>query len=85
MSIKIEITEKEILETPNNFELGEKIRNTYFDLKDKNKIFFEDIKDRCVICGKESPYLRSTDISERIGYVEGGGQACFQPNICGRF
>jgi hypothetical protein len=41
-----------------------------------------DEKDKCVICGKESPYTRSTHIDMRIGYVEGGGQGCFQPNKC---
>ena len=38
--------------------------------------------DKCVICGKETPYLRSTHIDLREGYVEGGGQGCYQPNIC---
>jgi hypothetical protein len=41
-----------------------------------------DEKDRCVICGQETPYLRSTNINDRIGYVEGGGQGCYQPHIC---
>jgi hypothetical protein len=40
--------------------------------------------DHCVICGKETPYLRSTHIDLREGYVEGGGQGCYQPNICGK-
>jgi DNA-directed RNA polymerase subunit RPC12/RpoP len=40
--------------------------------------------DKCVICGKETPYLRSTHIDLREGYVEGGGQGCYQPNICGK-
>jgi hypothetical protein len=44
----------------------------------------EDEYDKCVICGKESPYLRSTHIDLRTGYVEGGGQGCFQPNLCDR-
>ena len=38
--------------------------------------------DKCVICGKESPYTISTHIDLREGYVEGGGQGCFQPNKC---
>jgi hypothetical protein len=38
--------------------------------------------DKCVICGKETPYLVSTNIDYREGYVEGGGQGCYQPNIC---
>ena len=41
-----------------------------------------DEKDRCVICGQEKPYLRSTNINDRVGYVEGGGQGCYQPHIC---
>ena len=41
-----------------------------------------DEKDRCVICGQETPYLRSTNINDRVGYVEGGGQGCYQPHIC---
>jgi hypothetical protein len=41
-----------------------------------------DAFDKCVICGKETPYLRSTHIDLREGYVEGGGQGCYQPNIC---
>jgi DNA-directed RNA polymerase subunit RPC12/RpoP len=40
--------------------------------------------DKCVICGKETPYLRSTHIDLREGYVEGGGQGCYQPNICSK-
>ena len=43
-----------------------------------------DAFDKCVICGKESPYLKSTHIDMRVGYVEGGGQGCFQPNNCDR-
>jgi len=43
-----------------------------------------DSFDKCVICGKETPYLVSTHIDMRIGYVEGGGQGCYQPNVCDR-
>lgn len=43
-----------------------------------------DEYDTCVICGKETPYLRSTHIDLRNGYVEGSGQGCYQPNICGK-
>lgn len=39
-------------------------------------------KDKCVICGKETPYSYSTHIDLRVGYVEGAGQGCFQPNLC---
>jgi len=136
MSIKITITEEEILKTPNDCELGENIRSLYFDQKNQSSYlkddehFILDIspdgmvkkiirpwvcgicgedtskvnseyligydhlecslendpfnyeKDKCVICGKKSPYLRSTNIYERIGYVEGAGQGCFHPNKC---
>lgn len=33
-------------------------------------------REHCVICGKETPYLISTHIDYRIGYVEGVGQLC---------
>lgn len=42
----------------------------------------ENEYDKCVICGKETPYLRTTHIDLRAGYVEGGGQGCFQPIKC---
>lgn len=110
--IKICITEKEISERPNDFELGEFIRAKYWELKgiaDQNPGIDNSIgeklsrinyklpkpeeqnekkqtqlcsKDLCVICGKESPYLVSTHIDLRIGYVEGAGQGCFQPHTC---
>lgn len=38
--------------------------------------------DNCVICGKQTPYKTSTHIDLRVGYVEGAGQGCFQPNKC---
>ena len=40
--------------------------------------------DKCVICGKESPYLRTEHIDHREGYIEGSGQGCFNPSICGK-
>lgn len=139
MSILITITEQEILNNPNDYSLGEFVRNRYWqerrnsefaDKFDYDEHFFlnigedglvksigkpwtcsicgksthevesdylvgwdhlsckleEDMKkdefDKCVICGKETPYKRSTHIDHRIGYVEGGGQGCFQPNTC---
>jgi len=42
----------------------------------------DDTFDVCVICGKQSPYKRSTHIDHRIGYVEGAGQGCFEPHMC---
>jgi hypothetical protein len=141
MSIKVTLTEKEILDTPNDSMLGELTRNKYWQARrdhegpqyddehfgmvigddglvksiirpytcsicggDTSEIDYdylvgydhlgcvlkveeetkEDEYDKCVICGKESPYLRSTHIDLRTGYVEGGGQGCFQPNLCDR-
>jgi hypothetical protein len=138
MSIKVTLTEKEILDTPNDSMLGELTRNKYWQARrdqegpryddedfgiiigedglvksiirpytcsicggDTSEIDYDylvgydhlgcvlkqesenkDTLDKCVICGKETPYLRSTHIDHRIGYVEGGGQGCFQPNKC---
>jgi len=42
----------------------------------------DDNYDECVICGKKSPYTRSTHIDLRVGYVEGAGQGCFEPHMC---
>ena len=131
MSIQIIISEEEILGTPNNSELGEKVRNILWE--SQNKLSFEDehfrldiapdgsvkriIKpwicsvcgedtnkiesdylvgydhlsciiqdelDKCVICGKTSPYHKDTHINQRVGYVEGAGQSCWQPENCGK-
>ena len=32
--------------------------------------------DKCVICGKDTPYLRSTHVDMRFFYVDGSGQTC---------
>ena len=137
MSIIVTITGEEILNTSNNYALGELVRHKYWQEKRNqegppidDEHFFLDIapdgtvkkiirpwtcsicgkdtseieydylvgydhlgcvlqgdpkmdeKDRCVICGQETPYLRSTNINDRVGYVEGGGQGCYQPHIC---
>ena len=140
MSIKVTLTEKEILETPNDSMLGELTRNKYWQARrdqegpryddedfgivigedglvkkiihpytcsicggDTSEIDYDylvgydhlgcllkdesesmDSYDKCVICGKETPYLRSTHIDLRTGYVEGGGQGCYQPNECNK-
>jgi len=42
----------------------------------------DDNYDECVICGKKTPYTRSTHIDLRYGYVEGAGQGCYQPQVC---
>jgi hypothetical protein len=46
------------------------------------KILSEEEYDLCVICHKKSPYLKSTHIDKRIGYVEGVGQTCFIGKYC---
>jgi hypothetical protein len=38
--------------------------------------------DTCVVCGKITPYLKSTNINLRDGYIEGAGQTCPHPNNC---
>jgi hypothetical protein len=114
MSIIVNLTEKEILDTPNDYELGEKVRIKYWEQKEleieEKKLrdmdgksymlvseenglvmgvhipsqdeYTEDGYDKCVICGKVSPYKTTTHIDLRMGYVEGAGQGCFQENIC---
>jgi predicted N-acetyltransferase YhbS len=116
MSIMVNLTEKEILETPNDSELGEKVRARYWEQKelqteeqklrekdDESYILVADDNgmvigmhlpseddftdngyDKCVMCGKVSPYPTRMHIDLRIGYVEGSGQGCFQPEICNK-
>ena len=97
MSFQIIVTEKEILETPNYFELGKLVNNKYWQAKrDLEGPQFDDEHvgltinedglvtainrsddyDTCVVCGKKTPYLRSTHIDMRFFYVEGSGQLC---------
>ena len=134
MNITVTVTEKEILQTSNDFELGGLVRNKYWQERrnqegphqDDEHFFLnigddglvksigrpwvcsicgkdtsgvdsdylagwdhigcriseeirtEDEFDKCVICGKETPYKRSTHIDMRIGYVEGSGQVCHE-------
>ena len=33
-------------------------------------------KDKCVLCGKETPYDKETHVNMRRGYIEGCGQTC---------
>lgn len=33
-------------------------------------------KDKCVLCGAETPYEEDVHIDFRLGYVEGVGQLC---------
>ena len=111
MSIYLTITEKDVLGHPNDYELGEFVRQRYWsekkyeDLRDyddekfiiiadetglvkgihlpkESDSYVENGYDKCVMCGKVSPYKSTTDINFRVGYVEGAGQGCFQPNKC---
>ena len=78
MEINITLTEKEILERPNDMELGKYIRGKF----NHEKFIDNNSYDKCVICGKESPYLKSMPIDSRVGYVPGAGQTCFTPYEC---
>ena len=139
MSFQIIVTEKEILETPNYFELGKLINNKYWQAKrdlegpqfddehvgltinedglvtainrlftcsicnkDTSEVEYDYLVgynhltcvleqenkskqndyDTCVVCGKITPYLKSTNINLRYGYIEGAGQACPHPDNC---
>ena len=33
-------------------------------------------KDKCIMCGADTPYDFETHIDYRYGYVEGAGQCC---------
>jgi len=91
MSLRIKISEQEILERPNDAQLGSYVRAKYFTIKEINEesnvldmgqIPDYDDYDKCVMCGKESPYKVSTHIDMRYGYESGVGQMCFTPSIC---
>lgn len=36
-----------------------------------------DKKDVCILCGSQTPYTDLIPIHERIGYIEGAGQGCY--------
>lgn len=36
-------------------------------------------KDKCILCGVETPYDYETHVDLRLGYIEGAGQLC---NVC---
>ena len=75
----IKITELEILSNPNDFALGELVREKYWNLKNVSE---KKIYDECVICGRKSPYTLDTHVDFRVGYVEGAGQGCFLGDNC---
>jgi hypothetical protein len=105
MSIKVTVTEEEILARPNHYKLGELVQHKYWQARrdfegpqfnDEHfeltideeglvqSISYPNELDKCTICGKETPYTKSTHIDLREGYVEGAGQGCYQPNECGK-
>ena len=43
-----------------------------------------DMFETCIQCGVETTILKTTHIDFRTGYVEGGGQGCYQPNECNK-
>jgi hypothetical protein len=86
--MNILITEDEIKNNPNYYELGKLVSRKYWEVKgsedSKNLIMSEDNYDMCIICGEKTPYRYSQDISSRIGYVEGAGQGCYNPIKCNK-
>jgi hypothetical protein len=90
MGIKIKITEEEILAITDDIQLGSYIRKKYIIKKERMNRDVDvlslgqipDEYDKCVICGKDSPYTKSTHIDLRIGYISGVGQLCFMPSKC---
>jgi len=92
--ITVTLTEKEILATPNAYELGELVHHRYWSQKEPKPSDLPKVNnqpelpfplyDRCVVCGAESPYTQGHHIDYRIGYVEGAGQGCFQPSECAK-
>ena len=91
--ITVTLTEAEILATPNAYALGEIVQERYWNQKNKETELARALlmsqpelpfqkNDLCVICGQESPYTQGHNVDFRLGYVEGGGQGCFQPSKC---
>lgn len=86
MSIKIKISEKEILDNPNDAVLGSYVRTKYLihkkniqenDVLSLGQIPDYNSKEKCVLCGVETTYEVSVPVDYRTGYIEGVGQLCF--------
>ena len=75
MKFKFTVTDEDIKNYPNDYELGNFIRVKYYE---HSNLKF----DKCIKCGKESPYTEDTHIDLRHGYTEGIGQGCFQEKNC---
>ena len=91
MGIKIKITEEEILSMTNDIQLGSYIRKKYMVQKetmnrDIDMLSLGQIPDDepevCLVCGKLTPYSKSTHIDLRTGFLEGVGQGCSTPEKC---
>jgi hypothetical protein len=82
MEFKLFITEEDILTNTNDYDLGKIIREKFWNLKEEALYLSEVEYEHCMICGKLSPYTINTPNEDRIGYVEGSGQSCYQSNKC---
>ena len=91
MGIKIKIAEEEIINKPNDADLGSYVRKKYLiqqglmkqeiDILSLGQIP-DDEPEKCLLCGKLSPYTFSTHVDLRTGYIPGAGQGCFTPGKC---
>lgn len=48
----------------------------FFKHEDKKVINKEDMPEKCVICGSDTPYKFKDNINDRLFYIEGSGQLC---------
>ncbi len=87
--MKIEITEKEIIDNPNYYKLGELVFKKYWEQKNKVVESYKSLDyvsddgfDLCIICGQKSPYYSHANVELRVGYVDGVGQGCYHPSKC---
>ena len=59
---------------PNNYELGYYLREAVeYWLK---REIVEVEYDKCIICGKDTPFTKDIHIDHRLWYIEGAGQCC---------
>lgn len=91
MSIKLKITEKEILDKPNDAELGSYIRRKYLIQQETMKRDIDilslgqipdDELEVCLVCGEFTPYTKGTHVDLRVGYIRGAGQGCYKQIKC---
>lgn len=82
MAVKLYITEEEVNSNKNDADLGRLIRKRFWTLKEENEYLEDTEYEHCMICGKISPYTKNTHTFDRVGYVIGQGQGCYQPNKC---